>query len=46
MDKAIKISDEDYRLVELIQTKEDWTLKKTLSKAVRFFARAKRIVDK
>lgn len=44
MDKAIKVSVEDYRLIELIQNKEEWTLKKTLSKAIKFFAKAKRIL--
>ena len=43
MDKAIRLSDEDYKIIELIQNKEEWTLKKTLSKAIIFFAKAKRL---
>jgi hypothetical protein len=44
MDKAIKITDDDYKIIKLIQDKEEWTLKKTLSKAIRFFANAKKIL--
>ncbi len=43
MDKPIRISVEDYRLIELIQNKEEWTLKKTLSKAIQFYAKVKRL---
>jgi hypothetical protein len=44
MAKAIKISDEDYKLISIIRNREDWTYTKTISKAIKFFAKAKRIL--
>jgi len=43
MSKSIKISDEDYNTVEMIKDLQDWTFTKTLSKAISFFANAKRL---
>jgi hypothetical protein len=43
MTKSIKISDEDYYLVEIIKNQEDWTFTKTLSKAINYFAKVKRM---
>ena len=41
---AIKLSDEDYQIIKRIKEKEDWSYTRTISKAIKFFARAKRIL--
>jgi len=46
MDRAIKVSEEDYRLIRLISVKESWALKITLSKAIQFFAKVKRVIKR
>jgi len=43
MERAIKIYDEDYELLKKIKGKEGWTYILTLSKAIKFFAKAKRM---
>lgn len=42
--KAIKIPTRDYEIVKIIAKKETWNYTDTISKAIRFFAKAKRIL--
>ncbi len=41
---SIKIPTEDLKIIKKIANKETWSYTNTLSKAVRFFAKAKRII--
>ena len=42
--KLVKIPDEEFEILTKMKEKESWTYKTTLSKAIRFFAKAKRIL--
>lgn len=43
MPQSVRITDEDYETLKLIKNKENWTFQYTLSKAINFFAKVKRL---
>lgn len=44
MTHPVRVSTRDHQIIKKIANKEDWTYIKTLEKAIRFFAKAKRII--
>jgi len=42
--KSIKIPTREYEIVKIIAKRETWNYIDTISKAVKFFAKAKRII--
>jgi predicted CopG family antitoxin len=43
MSKSVRISDEDYKILLYLKNKERWNYQTTVSEAIRFFAKAKRV---
>ena len=43
MPQTVRITDEDYEILKLIKNKGNWTFQYTLSKAINFFAKVKRL---
>ena len=43
MPQSVRITDEDYEILALIKNKEKWTFQYTLSRAINFFAKMKRL---
>ena len=44
MPQSVRITDEDYEVLRLIKINTGWTFQDTLSKAIDFYAKTKRIL--